>query len=270
MQLINDKIFLIMFKGKKGVVIGVANERSICWGIADELMNRGASLVVSYLDITESRVNNLIKEKNAFSSKCDCSDDNSINNFFDFVKQKFGEIDFLVCAPAFASKESLKGDYMNVNRSDFLQAMDISVYSLTAISRIFAPILKDGGSILTLTYYGSEKIIPNYNVMGVAKAALEASVRYLANDLGKRGIRVNSISAGPIKTLASSAIGDFKKVLTFGEQVSPMKKNVTQQDVANTAIYLLSDLASGVTAENIHVDCGLSAVGMFFIENNKD
>jgi len=259
-----------MFKNKNGVIIGVANERSICWGIANELLNKGANLVLSYLDITESRVRGLIEGKNAFAAKCDCSDDNSINEFFNFVKQKFGEIDFLVCAPAFASKESLKGEYMMVSRKDFLQAMDISVYSLTAVSRIFAPILKNGSSVLTLTYYGSEKIIPNYNVMGVAKAGLEASVRYLANDFGKRGIRVNSISAGPIKTLASSAIGEFKKVLTFGEQVSPMKKNISQQDVANTAVYLLSELASGVTAENIHVDCGLNAVGMFFVENNKD
>lgn len=259
-----------MFNGKKGVIIGVANERSICWGIANELLNNGACLAISYLDVTESRVRGLIEERNAISAKCDCSNDESINDFFEFVKKEFGEIDFLVCAPAFASKESLKGDYMNVSRSDFLQAMDVSVYSLTAVSRIFSPIIKDNGSILTLTYYGSEKIIPNYNVMGVAKAGLEASVRYLANDFGKRGIRVNSISAGPVKTLASSAIGDFRKVLTFGEQVSPMKKNISQQDVANTAIYLLSDLASGVTAENIHVDCGLSAVGMFFVENKNE
>ena len=159
---------------------------------------------------------------------------------------------------------------MDVNRADFLQAMDISVYSLTAIVRKFEPIVNDNGSILTLTYYGSEKIIPNYNVMGVAKAGLEASVRYLANDLGYRGIRVNSISAGPVKTLASSAIGEFRKVLTFGEQVSPMKKNINQLDVAKTAVYLLSDLASGVTAENIHVDCGLSAVGMFFTESKSE
>ena len=259
-----------MFNNKKGVIIGVANERSICWGIANELLNKGASLVLSYLDVTESRVRGLIEGKNAFASKCDCSDDNSIYNFYEFVKEKFNEIDFLVCAPAFASKDSLKGDYMNVSRNDFLQAMDISVYSLTAVSRIFSNILKNNSSILTLTYYGSEKVIPNYNVMGVAKAGLEASVRYLANDFGKRGIRVNSISAGPIKTLASSAIGSFRKVLTFGEQVSPMKKNVSQEDVANTAIYLLSDLSSGVTAENIHVDCGLSSIGMFFTEDKNE
>lgn len=261
---------MIDFKGKKGVVIGIANERSICWGIANEMLDCGAELAVSYLDITESRVKGLIEGKKAKAYKCDCSSDESINNFFEFVKNEFGEIDFLVCAPAFASKEALKGDYMNVSRADFLQAMDISVYSLTAVARIFSPIIKENGSILTLTYYGSEKIIPNYNVMGVAKAALEASVRYLANDFGTRGIRVNSISAGPVKTLASSAIGEFKKVLTFGEQVSPMKRNISQQDVANTAIYLLSDLASGVTAENIHVDCGLSAVGMFFVEKSDE
>jgi len=261
---------MIDFNGKKGVIIGIANERSICWGIANELLNQKASLAVSYLDITESRVRGLIDGKNAVASRCDCSKDDDIDNFFEFVKKEFGKIDFLVCAPAFASKDALKGRYMDVNRADFLQAMDISIYSLTAIVRKFEPIVNDNGSILTLTYYGSEKIIPNYNVMGVAKAGLEASVRYLANDLGSRGIRVNSISAGPVKTLASSAIGEFRKVLVFGEQVSPMKKNINQLDVAKTALYLLSELASGVTAENIHVDCGLSAVGMFFTESKGE
>ena len=256
-----------LLEGKKGVIIGIANERSICWGIAQECLENGAKLAVSYLDITESRVKGLIEGKNAIASKCDCSSDASINEFLEFVKQEFGNVDFVVCAPAFASKEALKGDYMNVSRADFLQAMDISVFSLTSVSKVFAPIINQGGSILTLSYYGAEKIIPNYNVMGVAKAALEASVRYLANDLGKRGIRVNSISAGPVKTLASSAIGEFKKVLTFGEQVSPMKKNISQQDVGKTALYLISDLSSGVTAENIHCDCGLSSVGMFFLED---
>ena len=256
-----------LLEGKKGVIIGIANERSICWGIAQECLENGAKLAVSYLDITESRVKGLIEGNNAIASKCDCSSDASINEFLEFVKQEFGNVDFVVCAPAFASKEALKGDYMNVNRADFLQAMDISVFSLTSVSKVFAPIINQGGSILTLSYYGAEKIIPNYNVMGVAKAALEASVRYLANDLGKRGIRVNSISAGPVKTLASSAIGEFKKVLTFGEQVSPMKKNISQQDVGKTALYLISDLSSGVTAENIHCDCGLSSVGMFFLED---
>jgi len=257
-----------LLEGKQGVIIGVANERSICWAIARECLEHGARLAVSYLDITESRVKGLIEGQNAISFKCDCSSDDSINAFAEFVKKEFGNVDFVVCAPAFASKEALKGDYMNVSRADFLQAMDISVFSLTAVSKAFSSIINDGGSILTLSYYGAEKIIPNYNVMGVAKSALEASVRYLANDLGKNDIRVNSISAGPVKTLASSAIGEFKKVLTFGEQVSPMKKNISQQDVGKTALYLLSDLASGVTAENIHCDCGLSAVGMFFTESN--
>ena len=257
---------------KKGVIIGIANERSICWGIANECLENGAKLAVSYLDITESRVRKLIDNKNAIASKCDVSSDESIKSFFQFVQQELGEnIDFVVCGPAFANKEALKGDYMNVNRADFLQAMDVSVYSLTAVSREASKMMQDGGgSILTLTYYGSEKTIPNYNVMGVAKAGLEASVRYLANDLGKHGIRVNSLSAGPVKTLASSAIGEFGKVLHFGEAVSPMKKNVTQNDIAKTALYLLSDLSSGVTAENIHVDCGLSSVGMYFADNGTD
>ena len=259
-----------IFEGKKGVIIGIANERSLCWGIAQECLEAGAKLAVSYLDVTESRVRGLIEGKNAVAEKCDASSDESISEFFDFVKQNLGEIDFLVCAPAFASKEALKGDYMNVSRADFLQAMDISVFSLTAVCKTFAPILKNGSSILTLSYYGAEKIIPNYNVMGVAKAALEASVRYLANDFGKLGIRVNSISAGPVKTLASSAIGGFKKVLSFGEEVSPLKRNTMQADIGKTAMFLLSDMSSGITAENVHVDCGLSAVGMYFRDENKD
>lgn len=255
--------------GKKGVIIGIANERSICWGIADECLKQGAKLAVSYLDITEKRVRGLIEGTDTVAAKCDVSSDESIIEFFEFVKKELGEIDFMVCGPAFANKEALKGKYYNVSRQDFAQAMDISVYALTAVAKAAEPLMKDGGSILTLTYYGAEKIIPNYNIMGVAKAALEASVRYLANDFGERGIRVNSISAGPVKTLASSAIGEFRKVLGFGEAVSPMKRNITQNDVAKTAIYLLSDLSSGVTAENIHVDCGLSAVGMFFYDDSK-
>ena len=261
-----------MFKNKKGVVIGIANDRSICWGIADELLKQGAKLAVSFLDATEKRVVGLIEGKNAVASKCDVSSDDSIKSFFEFVKKELGKIDFIVCGPAFANKECLKGDYMNVSRNDFLQAMDISVYSLTAVCREARDmeLLNEGASILTLSYYGAEKIIPNYNIMGVAKAGLEASVRYLANDFGKYGVRVNSISAGPVKTLASSAIGEFKKVLTFGENVSPLHKNVSQNDIAKTALYLLSDLSSGVTAENIHVDCGLSAVGMFFQEDKVE
>ena len=257
-----------ILKGKKGIVIGVANERSICWGIANECIQNGAEIAISYLDITKSRVEKLVEGTSAITYKCDCSNDDSVNDFYNFVKEKFENIDFIVCGPAFANKEALNGDYMNVSRSDFLQAMDISIYSLTAVCKVFSPIINENGSIITLTYYGSEKFIPNYNVMGVAKAGLEASVRYLAGDFGKRGIRVNSISAGPVKTLASSAIGDFKKVLNFGEKCSLMKKNVSQEDIGKTAVYLLSDLSSGITAENIHVDCGLSSVGMFIEEEN--
>ena len=261
-----------LLEGKKGIIIGVANERSICWGIADECLKQGAKLAVSYLDMTESRVKGLIdnheNKDNAIVEKCDVSNDESINSFFEFVKKEFGTIDFIVCAPAFANKDCLKGDYMNVSRSDFAQAMDISVYSLTAICRTFAPILNENGSVITLSYYGAEKYIPNYNIMGVAKAGLEASVRYLASDLGKKGIRVNSISAGPVKTLASSAIGEFRKVLKYGEETSLLHKNVSQNDIAKTALYLLSDLSSGLTGENIHIDCGLSVVGMH-IENSE-
>ena len=260
-----------LLEGKKGIVIGVANDRSICWGIADECLKQGAKVAISYLDITESRVRDLIdkheNKDNAIAEKCDVSSDESIKSFFEFVKKEFGTIDFIVCAPAFCNKECLKGDYMNVSRGDFLQAMEISVYALTAICKTFEPILNDGGSVITLSYYGAEKYVQNYNVMGVAKAALEASVRYLAYDFGKRKIRVNSISAGPVKTLAASAIGEFRKILEYCENTSPLKSNVSVQEISNTAMYLLSDLSSGITAENIHCDCGVSSVGLY--QQNK-
>ena len=257
-----------LFTGKKGIVIGVANERSICWKIANELIEQGAKIAVSYIDATETRVKNLINQTSAITYKCDVSSDESLNNFFDFVKQKLNNIDFIVCAPAFTKKQNLSNEYKTISRDDFLETMNISVYSLTAVCNVFSPILNNNGSVLTVSYYGAEKIVPNYNVMGVAKAALESSVRYLSNDLGKRGIRVNSISSGAIKTIASSTIGDFNKILNYGKDSSPLKRNITAEEVAKTALFLLSDMSSGITAENIHVDCGLNAVGLFIANNN--
>lgn len=259
-----------LLENKKGIIIGVANEKSICWEIAKQCLENSATIVLSYTDATKSRVENLIEGKKAFCEKCDCSNDEDIKKFFEFSKKQLENIDFIVCAPAFANKEALKGKYYNISREDFLQSMNISVYSLTAIIKQFEPILNKNCSILTLSYYGAEKVIPNYNIMGVAKSALEISVKYLANDLGDKGIRVNSISSGAIKTLASSAIGDFKQVLSFGERFSPLKRLTTQDDVAKTAIFLLSDLSKGITAENIHVDCGLNSIGMFFDKENKN
>ena len=257
-----------LLSNKKGIIIGVANDRSICWDIAKQICQNGARAVLGYTDLTANRVKKLADDFNInytssmTSYKCDVSSDDSINSFFDFVKSTFGNIDFIVCAPAFTNKENLKGEYMKISRADFLQTMDISVYALTAICNTFSSILNDNGSIITLSYYGAEKIVKNYNVMGVAKSALEASVRYLANDFGIRGIRVNSISAGAVKTLASSAIGGFRDIMKYGENISPLRRNITTEDISKTALFLLSDLSSGITAENIYVDCGLNAVGL--------
>ena len=265
-----------LMKDKKGIIIGVANERSICWDIAKQICRNGARVVLGYTDLTADRVKKLaddFNEQNNTTSmttyKCDVLNDSDINGFFDFVKSAFGNIDFIVCAPAFTNKENLKGEYMKISRAEFLQTMDVSVYSLTAICNTFSSILNDNGSVLTLSYYGAEKIVQNYNIMGVAKSALEASVRYLASDLGTRGIRVNSISAGAVKTLASSAIGGFRDIIKYGENTAPLKRNITQDEISKTALFLLSDLSSGITAENIHVDCGLNAVGFASIQQEK-
>lgn len=264
-----------LLSNKTGIIIGVANDRSICWDMAKQICRNGARVVLGYTDLTADRVKKLADDFNInyptsmASYKCDVASDDSINNFFDFVKSTFGKIDFIVCAPAFTNKENLKGEYMKISRADFLQTMDISVYALTAICSKFSSILNDNGSIITLSYYGAEKIVKNYNVMGVAKSALEASVRYLANDLGTRGIRVNSISAGAVKTLASSVIGCFRDLIRYEENKSPLKRNVTIEDITSTTLFLLSDLSSGITAENIHVSCGFSAMGFAAIKQEK-
>lgn len=251
-------------KGKKVLIMGLANKMSIAYGIAKALREHGADLAFSYQgEILEKRVRPLAKELGSdFLIDCDVINDDDLDQLFTQIEKKWGKLDCVVHAIAFANKEELKGQYVNTTRSNFLNSMDISCYSFTSIAKRAAVLMKNGGSMVTLTYYGAEKVIPNYNVMGVAKAALEASVRYIANDLGPRGIRVNAISAGPIKTLAASGIGDFKTFLKISEETTPLRMNVSQDQVGSSALYLLSDLASGVTGEIHYVDAGYNIVGM--------
>jgi len=251
-------------QGKKGLIMGVANDRSIAWGIAKALFDHGASIALTYQsDSLKKRVEPLAKSINSeILIPCDVSDSKSMNEVFQNIKRKWGKIDFLVHGIGFSNKDELRGKYYNTSLENFNQTMHISCYSFTEACRLSEPLMKDGGSILTLTYYGAEQVMPHYNIMGVAKAALEASVRYLAVDLGEKNIRVNAISAGPIKTLAASGIGDFRFILKWNELNAPLKRNVNQNDVGNSALYLLSDLGSAVTGEIQHVDCGYHTVGM--------
>ncbi len=250
--------------GKRGLIMGVANDRSIGWGIASAAANAGAELAFTFQgEALEKRVRPLAESVGSeIVLPCDVSDEASMDAVFAELEQKWGNIDFLVHAIGYSDKEELKGQYVNTSRSNFMSTMDISVYSFTAVARRAAAIMNDGGALLTLTYYGAERVMPHYNVMGVAKAALEASVRYLAVDLGGRGIRVNGLSAGPMKTLAASGIGDFRYILKWNEYNSPLKRNVTLDDVGGAGLYLISDLSSGVSGETHHVDCGYHVVGM--------
>ena len=258
----------MLMQGKRGVIMGVANNMSIAWGIAEELHKQGAELAFTYQgDVLLKRVQPLAAGIGSdFLIPCDVTDQASIDAAFDEISKKWGEIDFIVHAIAFSDKKELDGRYVDTTRDNFLRTMDISVYSFTAVTQKAAPLMKKGGSVLTLTYYGAEQVMPHYNVMGVAKAALECSVKYLAEDLGKNGIRVNAISAGPIKTLAASGIGDFRFILKWNELNAPLRRNVTQTEVGKSALYLLSDLGSGVTGENLHVDAGYHIVGMVNID----
>ncbi|MGV1951291.1 enoyl-ACP reductase FabI [Agrobacterium vitis] len=253
-----------LMAGKRGIIMGVANNRSIAWGIAKACRDAGAEIALTWQgDALKKRVEPLAQELEGFmAGDCDVTDLESVDAVFKNVQDKWGKIDFVVHAIAFSDKDELTGRYLDTSRENFARTMDISVYSFTAIAKRAEAILKDGGALLTLTYYGAEKVMPHYNVMGVAKAALEASVRYLAVDMGKRGIRVNAISAGPIKTLAASGIGDFRYILKWNEYNSPLKRNVTTDEVGTSGLYLLSDLSSGVTGEVHHVDCGYHTVGM--------
>jgi enoyl-[acyl-carrier protein] reductase I len=251
-------------KGKRGLIMGVANQHSIAWGIAQALHDAGAELAFSYQgDLFKKRVVPLVEPlKPVALVDCDVSSAQSLDAAFAELGKVWDKMDFLVHAVAFSDKEQLKGRYIDTSLDNFRMTMDISCYSFTAVAQRAEKLMPDGGSLVTLSYYGAERVMPHYNVMGVAKAALEASVRYMAEDLGKKNIRVNSISAGPIKTLAASGIGDFRYILRWNEYNSPLRRNVTQLEVGNAALFLLSDLSTAVTGENLHVDGGYHVVGM--------
>ena len=257
-----------IMNGKRGIVMGVANDRSIAWGIAEAVAKQGAEIAFTYQgDALEKRVRPLAeKVGSSIIIPCDVSSDEAIDETFNLLKEKWNTIDFVVHAIAYSDKEELKGEYVDTTRENFYKTMDISVYSFTAVAQRAAKMMPNGGSMITLTYYGAEKVMPHYNVMGVAKAALESSVRYLAADLGNDKIRVNSLSAGPIKTLAASGIGDFRYILKWNQYNSPLRRNVTLNDVGGCGVYLLSDLSAGVTGETHHVDCGYHVVGMKAID----
>jgi enoyl-[acyl-carrier protein] reductase I len=253
-----------LMAGKRGLIMGLANDKSLAWGIAKRLQAEGAELAFSYQgEVMEKRVRPLAARLGCdFLIDCDVSDRAELDSAFETLSAKWPTIDFVVHAIGFTNKEALRGKYFDVSLEDFLMTMNISVYSFTAVAKRAAPMMSAGGSMLTLSYYGAEKVVPHYNVMGVAKAALEASVKYLANDVGPDGIRVNAISAGPIKTLAASGIGDFRYIMKWNELNSPLRRNVTIDDVGSSALYFLSDLAAGVTGETHHVDAGYHTVGM--------
>jgi enoyl-[acyl-carrier protein] reductase I len=261
-----------LMTGKRGLIMGLANDKSLAWGIAKALHAHGAELAISYQgDVMLKRVKPLADELGCdFLIDCDVADMDNLDAAFGALSARWPTIDFVVHAIGYTNKEALRGHYADVTLDDFLMTMNISVYSFTAVAKRAASMMtpfdpetgKGGGSLLTLSYYGAEKVIPHYNVMGVAKSALETSVKYLANDYGPQGVRVNAISAGPIKTLAASGIGDFRLILKWNEHNAPLRRNVTIDDVGGSALYLLSDLASGVTGETHHVDAGYHTVGM--------
>jgi enoyl-[acyl-carrier protein] reductase I len=253
-----------LMAGKRGLIMGLANDKSLAWGIAKKLAEQGAELAFSYQgEVMEKRVRPLAEQLGTdFLIDCDVSTEAELDKAFATLGARWPTIDFVVHAIGYTNKEALRGKYYDVGLEDFLMTMNISVYSFTAVAKRAAELMPNGGSMLTLSYYGAEKVMPHYNVMGVAKAALETSVKYLAVDLGGSNIRVNSISAGPIKTLAASGIGDFRLILKWNEYNAPLKRNVTIDDVGGAALYLLSDLASGVTGENHHVDAGYNVIGM--------
>lgn len=253
-----------LMAGKRGLIMGLANDKSIAWGIAKQLSDAGAELAFSYQgDALKKRVDPLAASLGSdIVLPCDVGDEGSIDALFAGLAERWDNLDFIVHAIGFSDKNELRGRYVDTTRGNFALSMDISVYSFTAVVQRAEKMMNNGGSCLTLTYYGAEKVMPHYNVMGVAKAALEASVQYLAEDLGKDGIRVNAISAGPIKTLAASGIGDFRYIMKWNEYNSPLRRNVTIDEVGKSALFLLSDLGSGTTGENLHVDAGYHVVGM--------
>jgi enoyl-[acyl-carrier protein] reductase I len=257
-----------LMAGKRGLVMGVANDRSIAWGIAKAAHAHGAELAFTYQgEALAKRVRPLAESLNSsIVLPCDVSEDSSIDEAFKALSGHWDGLDFVVHAIAYADKDELKGKYLNTSRDNFIRSLDISCYSFTAVAQRAVPMMHRGGSLLTLTYYGAERVMPHYNVMGVAKAALEASVRYLAADLGADGIRVNAISAGPIKTLAASGIGDFRYILRWNEYNAPLRRNVSADQVGNAGLYFLSELSGGVTGEIHHVDCGYNVIGMMAVD----
>ena len=254
----------LLMKNKKGLVMGIANDRSIAWAITKKLKESGAEIALTYQgDALKKRIEPLAKEiKSPLVLECNVEKDQDISEIFKKIKKKWSNIDFVVHAIAFSNKDELKGKYLNTSKENFKKTLNVSCYSFTSVAREASKLMNNGGSLLTLSYFGSEKFMPHYNVMGIAKSALEASVRYLANDLGKKNIRVNALSPGPIKTLAASAIGDFNYILKWNEQNSPLKRNITSEDISGSAVYLLSDLSKGVTGEIHHVDSGYNIIGM--------
>jgi enoyl-[acyl-carrier protein] reductase I len=259
-----------LLSGKRGVILGVANDKSIAWGCAQACVVAGASVAFNYLgESLERRVRKLVDEHLPGSPvfQCNVQNDDEITAYFNAIKQEWGTIDFLIHSIAFAHKVDLINQFVTTSRENFALALDISAYSLVAVAREAAPIMNEGGSIVAMTYYGAEKVIPRYNVMGVAKAALESTAKYLAWDLGEKGIRVNCISAGPIRTLSASAIAGVRLMLRTTEKFAPLRRNVTQDEVGRSAVYLLSDLSSGVTGEVLHVDSGYNIMGMYGVED---
>ncbi len=260
-----------LMSGKRGLVMGVANDRSLAWGIASVCAAQGAELAFTYQG--EALQKRVVPLAASVGSKivlpCDVTDEASMDALFETLRKEWGTIDFVVHAIAYSDKNQLDGMYVDTTRDNFLRTMDISCYSFTALARRAMPLMPNGGSLLTLSYLGAERVMPHYNVMGVAKAALEASVRYLAVDLGGKNIRVNAISAGPIKTLAASGIGDFRHILKWNEVNAPLKKNVSIAEVGNAALYLLSDLGTGMTGELLHVDAGYHSIGMIAVDETQ-
>ena len=263
----------LLMSGKKGLVMGLANDKSIAWGICQALNAQGAQLAISYPnEVLEKRVAPLAAQldNEPLLIKCDVSDSASVEACFKELGEKWGKIDFVVHAIAFSDKNELKGRTIDTTLANFTNTMHISCYSFIEACRCASPIMNEGGSILTLTYLGAERVLPNYNIMGVAKAALEAAVRFAAVDMGRQNVRVNAISAGPIKTLAASGIGDFRKILHWNELNAPLRRNVTQDEVGNMALALLSPLGTAVTGEVLHVDAGYHIVGMINLDNAKE
>ncbi len=254
----------MLLEGKKALIFGVANEKSIAYGIAQQFKKQGAKLAFSYVnDAIKKRVEPISEELGGeFIFPCDVSSDEDVAKSAEIVKEQWGDVDIVVHSVAFANRDDLKKRYIETSRDGFHLAMDVSAYSLVSLCNAFEPLMSEGGSVMAMTYLGSSKVITNYNVMGVAKAALEASVRYLACDMGAKGIRVNALSAGPIKTLASSGISGFKTIFSRIEESAPLHKNVTTEEVGKTATYLASDLSSGVTGEVLFVDCGYNIMGI--------